>query len=138
MKTLLRNDSDRQAAIRYLESLKFHGDRKYRLSVTVWRPVRSLASNRLYWLWLGVIAKDTGNDVDDLHSYCKQTFLPQRPLTIGDVTVTMTGSTAKLDSGEFTRYLDRVQAWASVELGIVLPSPGELGWNEMLLEHGGE
>ncbi|MDR1348292.1 MAG: hypothetical protein LBJ63_07725 [Prevotellaceae bacterium] len=39
-------------------------------------------------------------------------------------------STAKLDTREMKYYLDRVQQFADTELGIILPDPEDLQWEE--------
>ena len=39
-------------------------------------------------------------------------------------------STATLDTKQMTDYLERVQQFAATELGIVLPNPGDLQWEE--------
>ena len=39
--------------------------------------------------------------------------------------VTVTGSTATLRVGEFEQYLVNIRIWAVMDLGIMIPTPGE-------------
>lgn len=85
------------------------------------RKKRSLDQNSLYWLWLGIISRETGNDTDQLHEAFKQMFAEAQVAEVFGRTVT-THSTAKMKVGEMSEYLDRVYAFAASE-GIILPLP---------------
>src|SRR5436190_1445558 len=41
-------------------------------------PVRSMSQHRFYFLYLGIIANETGHTVDELHAWVKAKFLPRR------------------------------------------------------------
>lgn len=87
---------------------------------------RSLSQNNLYWKWVGIIAVSTGNDNDDIHDVLKAKFLTPREVEIfGEKRTVLT--TAKLTTQEFKEYMDRVYAFATSQLGILLPLPEELG-----------
>ena len=82
------------------------------------------------YLWAAVyppIAKHTGYSVPEVHEVCKKLFLPSRQLSIGDQTVIVAGSTARLTTAEMMDYIDRVIALAG-ELGCVVQSPEEAGY----------
>lgn len=53
-------------------------DTKHNVVVTIGiddDKARSLAQNRLYWLWLNELERQTGQDDDELHIYFKRLFL---------------------------------------------------------------
>ena len=85
-----------------------------------------MAQNRLYHLWLNCISAETGNEVDILAEYFKQKFLGVRERVIHGENVRVALSTTELNTEEFKRYLDRIQEWANVEQGIILPNPEDL------------
>ena len=85
---------------------------------------RSLRSNSLYWIWLRVIAENTGNDEDTLHRLFKGRFLPPKIVTLKGKEYKLARSTTELDTVQFAEYLSRVAAEAA-ELGIHLPSKEE-------------
>ena len=83
---------------------------------------RSLNQNALYWKWVGIIAQETGNDADLVHGELKKKFLvPKEYSFMGEKVLYR--SSAKLDTREMSEYMDRVNALATQELGIMLPTP---------------
>lgn len=96
-------------------------------SVTVepYRKKRSLNQNALYWKWVGIIARETGNSNDDVHEALKAKFCPPRSITLGDEERQIR-STAKATTAEMQAYMDQVYAFATTELGILLPIPEEM------------
>ena len=91
------------------------------VTIEPYKEKRTLNQNALYWKWVGIIAQDTGNDPDAVHEALKQRFLIPVEITfMGDKIPYR--STARLNTGEMSNYMDRVHALAS-EMGIVLPLP---------------
>ena len=91
------------------------------VTIEPYKERRTLNQNALYWKWVGIIAQDTGNDPDAVHEALKQRFLVPVVITfMGDKIPYR--STARLNTGEMSNYMDRVHALAS-EMGIVLPLP---------------
>lgn len=85
---------------------------------------RSIQQNNLYWKWVGIIARDTGNDTYGLHEVFKQKFLVPTVVDLkGEITKVYT--TKKLKVREMSEYMERVSALAG-EYGIYLPIPEEL------------
>ena len=86
------------------------------------------------WLWFTCIERETGTDKLDVHDfYCKK-FLKRRMYMNGleDVVV---GSTSKLNTMQMKTFLDKVQADAATELGIKLPLPSDLYYNDFINEY---
>jgi hypothetical protein len=73
------------------------------------------------------IAEHTGYSIPEVHEVCKQMFLPERTMSIGDKMIKVPGSTARLTTAEMMDYIDRCIAMAG-ELGCVVLSPSEAGF----------
>ena len=95
----------------------------YEVTISRVRKKRTTDQNSLYWMWLKCVVDETGNDINDLHEYCKRKFLAPRVIEIAGERIEIAPSTTKLDTADMTTYLNSVQSWASSELGITLPSP---------------
>lgn len=125
------NEQTKAAAISYIDKLP--EGKKYKVSVTLHRDRRSLSQNSLYWLWLNCISAETGNDVDALHDYFKGRFLSRKVEIFGDECSVGT-STTKLNTAEFTAFLDKVQQFAAGE-GIILPNPEDLYFEQFYQQY---
>jgi hypothetical protein len=105
-----------------------------KVSLKLHKEVRSLNQNRLYWLWLGCIAHETGNDTETLHEFFKNKYLQMRCKTVKlgakDELVYMLGSTTELDTAQFKQYLDCIKEFAFFQCDLLLPEPKEQGWDE--------
>ena len=78
---------------------------------------RSLSQNQLYWLFLGVIERETGNSANDLHELFRRTLLPPKFIKVLDKEIKIPKSTTELNKLEFADYLDKI----SSEVGIEIP-----------------
>ena len=125
MNFTIRSERDRQAVVDYISKLDIT-KREYEAKIVKRTEKRTLAQNRLYHLWLNCISAETGNEVDILAEYFKQKFLGVRERVIHGDHVRFALSTTELNTEEFKRYLDRIQEWANVEQGIILPNPEDL------------
>lgn len=124
----LRSGKGKQKAIRAIQDLD--DNESWDISIKKKRWTRSISQNSLYWLWLTCIEQETGNDRDDLHDYFKAKFLGFEDVKILDSIVTRVVSTTQKDTLQFKNYLDKIQMFASVELGIALPDPADTFWSE--------
>ena len=122
MRAILRTEADKVGACAHIAALPV-GKHQYALEIKVNRRNRTLRANALYWMWLACIGRETGNDSEDIHDYCKQRWAVKVRITLGTLEATVSKSTTKLDTKEFAAYMDNVSAWARDELGIVLPTP---------------
>ena len=111
---------------------------------------RSKAQNRLYWKWLHEIHRKTGNDEDQLHFEFKKKFLigilkrdddeyaamclaisalkkseSEQFEAIANGVIRET-STTRMNTAQFTEYLNLIEAFALKEFGMVLPVPDDL------------
>lgn len=131
MEFRIRKDEDIHPIIGYLCKLDI-SQGEYVVKVAKKAEKRTLSQNRLYRLWLNCISKDTGNDIEDLHEYFKMKFIGVYSRIIFGKEVTRGYTTTELTTEQFKEYLDNVQRWASVEQGIILPTPEDLQWEEFL------
>jgi len=97
---------------------------------------RSVDQNALYWLWLKCIADETGNEENWLHEYFKETYLFRGYFEMGGKMYTCNTSTTRLNTSGFTEYLEKIKIFASSELGIILPLPEDLHFNEFYEKYG--
>lgn len=83
---------------------------------------RSLRQNSFYWLYLGLIEDETGNNADDIHEIAKRKFLPPRFVTFKDEEIKLPATSTNLNSTEFSDYMDKIAAWS----GVAIPNPDDL------------
>lgn len=95
-------------------------EKPWRVAVVPHRAKRTTEQNKLLWALYTEIARGTGATAEEVHEGLKLLFLPKRQITVGDQVLLVPGSTARLDTAEFSEYVERVQAWAASELGIAL------------------
>ena len=94
------------------------------LCVEPYKHPRTSKSNRyLFGVVYRAISEHTGHTVNELHEFFKRTILPPTFMRIGSKEERVSGSTAELDTKSFAEYVDRVIAFAGVELGISVPLP---------------
>lgn len=124
MKFTITNQYDRRSVASYIEKLT--EGKRYEVTVSTVRKSRTVPQNKLYWLWLNCISAETGNDKGDLHFYFSEKYLPPHEFSIGSVKIVRPISTTELDTAQFTHYLEKVQQFVSTEMGIILPVPGDL------------
>lgn len=105
---------------------------EYVVTVKKKKHIRSLDQNSYYWAILTLIAAETGEfDRDRLHNICKSKFnskLEELPRNGGSILVVE--STSKLDSDEFTKYINRVKSYARQELGIVINEQRDMTYQQ--------
>ena len=112
------NDDVKQRAIEHIQGL----DGVWDIEITKHRKSRSVSQNRLMWMWLNIISQETGNDADDLHELLKIKFLGTEKKVFLGTDIERAKSTTKLNTIEFTNYLDKIETLAN-SIGITLPHP---------------
>lgn len=129
---VVRTRELRDRALKMVADIRPDADSPMQVIVKPYKHKRSLAQNSLYWLWLGIIRdhiRDTQGQVfhvDDVHEWMKGAFLPTRAVQIGDRAVIAARSTARLTVGQFTEYLQAIEAYCVTDLDLVLPRPEDV------------
>lgn len=78
---------------------------------------RTLSQNSLYWLFLEVIERETGNSANDLHEYFRRTKLPPKFIKVLGKEIKVPRSTTELNKIEFSDYMDKIAS----EVDIAIP-----------------
>ncbi len=113
---------------KYKAKLTFLQGQEFRMTIEPWDEkrelefIRSEAQNRYYHKLLDIICNETGDTHLELHDIFKARFLG-KPYVLDDKEYIIVPSTTSLNSKNFGDYLEKIFAYASEELGIVLPSP---------------
>lgn len=102
----------------------------YELKITRKVKLRSLPQNRLMWMWFACISQETGQPIQDIHDYYCSKFLLHNIEWVDDKAMLVVGHTSSLDKEQFSEFLDRIQADAATQLGITLPTPDDMDWEE--------
>ena len=127
MKRSIRTELDREMTIAHIKRLDL--SKQFTVEIKQKRTARSLPQNRLMWLWLTCLEVETGNNRNDLHEYFKEKFLIAEERKVFN-SVILTRSTSGLNTAQMKDYLDKIQIFASTELGIKLPDPEDQRWEE--------
>jgi len=105
-------------------------DGQYQAIIRKKRSVRSLNQNRYYWgVVLNLIADHTGQPADDIHEYLADLFLSEvKDIELAGVIrrVRTHPTTTKLNTEQFSQYIDSIRSWAAWELEVRIPGPTEV------------
>lgn len=104
----------------------------YEAELSPRRNTRSLQQNR--WYFACIVPSLAAFLADQDYENCSEAFahalLKQKCLSrdfidreTGEVIATPAGSTAKLDTEQFSRYCERCRHWLEEKFGIVVPDP---------------
>jgi len=120
---ILYGETQRDHALKLISELDL--SKPWRIVVKMFVKSRSNPQLALYFKWMGIISKETGNDQDDLHEFFKQKFLdPEIKEVMGEqIAIFSTHGTAK----RMTEYMEKVFAFTTSTLGIFLPLPQDQG-----------
>lgn len=128
MKFQIFDTNSQMGVIEYLQ--KLDTQKRYNIEILLKREKRTIPQNRLYWLYLACIEDETGMDKEDLHDHFKRKYLRKEDIVLGNDTIEQKTSTKKLDTKQFTDYINKIVVFASSELGIVLPDPADRLWEQ--------
>lgn len=120
-RVVLDNSTHYNGAVARLEG------KRVTLTVAKEKKARSLTVNAYLWgVVYQTIAEWSGHDAEEIHEALKEKFLPEQGLLLptGEELKTI-GSTARLDSVDFSDYVAKVKRWAA-ENGVYVPEPGEI------------
>lgn len=99
---------------------------EYVIEIKKKRQIRSLSANRYYHFILNIISVHTGHSHEELHEALKLKFNGQIIHFPKGGSQMIGGSTANLETDQFTAYVNRVKQFALDEFSIVLPEAGEV------------
>lgn len=91
------------------------------------RATRSQQANRYWWgVCVALVAEHTGYTPHEIHELAKQMFLPKRLVVAdrhGEVRdeVVIGASTTRLNTLEFSEFVEQFRLWAAETLGVIIP-----------------
>lgn len=97
----------------YLASLE---GKQVEAVVQAWRQRRTDRQHRFYRAYLNLIADETGNDANDLHSLFKKKFLPVMTREVMGEIVEIDPTTTKMERKDFSDYLEKISALTNMPL----------------------
>src|SRR4051812_11932262 len=95
--------------------------KRIELKVEKLKHPRSNNQNRYYWgVVVHEIAQHTGHDPEQIHEFLKQTFSPRWHFGFNfiDGEQGIPTSTTRLDTIEFTEYVEKCRMWVNEFLGL--------------------
>lgn len=107
---------------------------RYKVTIERYVEPRTINQNALMWLWFTCIEQETGTDKQDVHDYYCNKFLRRRSFFNGAENI-VSGSTSRLNTVQMTDFLNKVKSDAAAELGITLPLPSDLYYQEFINEY---
>lgn len=113
---VLRDEGVRERFKRFIDEL----DPKQLWEVTI-APFRArhTSGQRAKWhAQISEIARETGNDPDDVKEFLKNEFGPKKEVVIAGETRLVPRGSASYNAEEYSEMIDRTSAWAAGELSI--------------------
>ena len=127
---IIKNTYDQKAVIRKISGLDLATE--WEVLIRKAKSKRSVDQNALYWAWITVVEVETGNDKDDLHEFFKQKFLINQCILVFGKQIEKKPSTTKLNTKEFSEYMEKIRAFCATELDITLLTPDDMLFNEFI------
>lgn len=127
--TIISNEADKKAFIEKIEKSVI--DKPIQVETSLYKPKRSLAINRLMWLWNGCIQKhlkETQGQIfstDDIHEYFLSLLLPRTVIEIKGRERAIRAHTSKFNNKEMCNYLETLEMYSAEHLGLMLPHPND-------------
>jgi hypothetical protein len=108
------------------KELKAFDGKRVVVTIEKIKSKRSLQQNRLWWLYITIIANELGYSKEEMHEIAKMKFLKREKVdeNTGEVFPYLT-STTKLNKSEFADLVNDLIRWAAEAFNIVLPLPNE-------------
>lgn len=85
---------------------------------------RTINQNDLMWMWFKCIENSTGTEKNDIYMYYCKKFLC-KVIRVGEKVENVYETSSMLNTTQMTDFLNKIQADAASELGIMLPIPDD-------------
>lgn len=103
---------------------------KVELVIKKHRRKRTIPQNSYYWgIVLDLIAESTGYTTEELHEFFKRLYL-KKIITIGGVDYEVSESTKKLNTDQFSKYIEKIKRFAEIKLSLRIPDPNEIDYED--------
>lgn len=104
---------NKNTVFKYLTSLE---GKAIHCQIEQMKSKRTLDQNALYWMYLTIISRETGELESNLHEVFKRLCLPPQFITYKGRQIKIPGSTTKLSKSAMGEYLDRICAETNVPI----------------------
>lgn len=110
---LIKNDSEGTRINRSLvEMIEGLPDGKYRIVIEPQSARHSVPQRKLLFMWLSLLARETGNSKVSLYNYyCRKFLLEDMP------------SVSAMSPAQLTHFMREIEADVAINLGYTLPVP---------------
>ena len=85
---------------------------------------RTINQNDLMWMWFKCIENSTRTEKNDIYMYYCKKFLC-KVIRVGEKVEKVYETSSMLNTTQMTEFLNKIQADAASELGIMLPIPDD-------------
>lgn len=124
---IIRDEGMRTRVVQHIAALNV--DKPWAITIEPYKERRTLSQNALMWKWVEAVVmhihEATGQEKEDVHEWLKTQFLPAKVIEI-DGRVVFRYSTKGLTTAGMSKYMDKIYAWATTEMGLLLPVPEDL------------
>lgn len=104
---------------------------RYRLTIERYTEPRTLNQNALMWLWFKCIEDETGTPGKETYNHYCRKFLSY----VNEWGEEVYDTSSHLNTKQMTEFLQKIQADAASELGIILPLPADRYYQEFINEY---
>lgn len=103
---------------------------KVELVIKKHRRKRTIPQNSYYWgIVLSMIADSTGYTTEELHEFFKRLYL-KKIITIGGVDYEVSESTKKLNTEQFSSYIEKIKKFAALKLDLHIPDSNKVDYED--------
>ena len=95
---------------------------------------RTVSQNSLMWMWFTYLEDATGTPKKDWHDYYCSKYLV-RVVEVKGRAFNIVGGTKYLNTIQFTKFMNQVQADVATEFGITLPLPADRHYSDFINEY---
>ena len=89
---------------------------------------RTDPQNKYYWgVIIELLSQELGYESEEVHNLLKSMFLKRRVILKGKEYISI-GSTTKLNTAQFTDYIEKIKRFAASELNISIPDSDEVNY----------
>jgi hypothetical protein len=120
---IIKTQDDKNKALNRISLLVL--EKPWEIEIKPYKKNRSLKQNRLYFKWMKIIGDELGYESEEVHAIMADKFLTDKFVEYGGKQIKQDKSTSRLNTKEFTDYLQRIDRFVAQQLGIVLPVPDD-------------
>ena len=120
---IIRSQEDKNKVLNRISMLVI--DKPWEVEIKPYKKNRSLRQNKLYFAWMKIIGDQLGYESEEIHAIMADKFLVDKFVEYAGKQIKRDKSTSKLNTKEFTDYLQRIDRFVASELGIILPVPDD-------------